>query len=865
MDEVDAVPRPRKQRPRDSFQNELKSTLKQRKTMGLSADLSDTDEDGLGPEISDYSSMRGGRPGSAIKRPEHSSTLKGGLGTTTMGARDLTQLLGHSKGRYDDDDEEVMAANYGRSSGGRHWQSSGLKTPSPTQDLRLSNRTPTFGSPKDQTGKLDSIFGRKTPTKESPTSSKSPQTGLTKEEIIFGRKTPGSDGKRSPNDKRLPGVDGEKWQPPNFRSVSPSSSIEHSRGSRGVTPIDSMLGTISETPREKVTPRIQRSQGPSKEVSPRQTSYGQMPKPQARGSKGDVRVPLLAGDRKTPPIAGERKTPPIAGERKTPPLAGERKTPPITDPRKKTSLLKGEPEGQMKRTTPTLDLFGKSRAAAAQELDSYINKEDQYASKQYKSEKQLGYSRGKAAVNEKGSISSPAGRLSNNRTQSPVGRKTPTSKEKALLEKKSPEEERRLDKPGASLLDFLMDDGSANRPKPKERGRLREGRGQDSLAGEMFAPNRKPSLRSKSPTGRVSPGFQRRKSQEFDKGTSNIIGQPEEMFKSAPEPQRPEDTSSLCEDIPADPNKKIARDEQQARKSGMQITERAKADSAIDTIAEAQTMTFIEPAKKMRPFTANAKVQHRPKPRYGTLPGTAQPLQERQFNSTGDIRDAIYEEWYHERLKSAKKKKKVEDQKKQKEEEEKKKMEVEKRLEAEASYKAWMSKKKETLLIEKEKKEEEEIRKKEKERQEAEEKKLESIKSFQHWKQKKDAMIKRELHRKTEAKEMEEEEKRREEMQKQKERETAFRGWKIKKDRVYQQKSSEKRLVQKTLRQKEEEEKEELRRKEDEAMERYYKWLEQKERQTKQEKKKAKQRKLMGEDEFRPAFRPASRTIPFGH
>ena len=76
----------------------------------------------------------------------------------------------------------------------------------------------------------------------------------------------------------------------------------------------------------------------------------------------------------------------------------------------------------------------------------------------------------------------------------------------------------------------------------------------------------------------------------------------------------------------------------------------------------------------LRPFTASAKVQHRPKPRYGTLPGTTEPLQERQFNSTGDIRDAIYEEWYQERLKSARKKKKEEEKKKQKEEEEKKKV-----------------------------------------------------------------------------------------------------------------------------------------------------------------------------------------------
>ena len=147
----------------------------------------------------DYNTMRAGRPGSAKKRPDPSSSLKGGLGTTTMGSRDLTQMLGYGRGRFDDEDEEVMAANYGRLGGSRNWQSSGLKTPSPTQESRLSNRTPTIGSPKDQTGNLDSIFGRKTPTKESI--SKSPQSGLSKEDIIFGRKTPSSDGKRSPADK----------------------------------------------------------------------------------------------------------------------------------------------------------------------------------------------------------------------------------------------------------------------------------------------------------------------------------------------------------------------------------------------------------------------------------------------------------------------------------------------------------------------------------------------------------------------------------------------------------------------------------------------------------------------------------------
>ena len=289
-----------------------------------------------------------------------------------------------------------------------------------------------------------------------------------------------------------------------------------------------------------------------------------MPKPQARNTK--------AGG-KTPPIVGDRKTPPIAGERNTLPIAGERRTPPITDPRKKSTSGRGDLDGQMKRTTPTLDLFGKSRTVAAQELGSYIGTQDDDDAKERKLEKQLGYSRSKTAVNGKDPVSAKGragagGRFMQDRTKSPSGRKI---SDKSSPERKAQGDETRSDKPGASLLDFLMDDGSANRPKPKERGRLGGGRTQDGFEDSMFASEKRPSLRSKSPTGRKSPGPQRRKSQEFETGVSEIQAQPEEMFKTALEQQRPEDTSSICEDIPADPNRKMARDSQQATKSVVSI------------------------------------------------------------------------------------------------------------------------------------------------------------------------------------------------------------------------------------------------------------------------------------------------------
>lgn len=68
--------------------------------------------------------------------------------------------------------------------------------------------------------------------------------------------------------------------------------------------------------------------------------------------------------------------------------------------------------------------------------------------------------------------------------------------------------------------------------------------------------------------------------------------------------------------------------------------------------------------------------EHRPKPRY-TIPGTPTSqgtLSEMSFNDTMSIRQAVYEEWRKEKLKSARKEKKEQELKKQ--EEEKKKEEV---------------------------------------------------------------------------------------------------------------------------------------------------------------------------------------------
>ena len=78
-------------------------------------------------------------------------------------------------------------------------------------------------------------------------------------------------------------------------------------------------------------------------------------------------------------------------------------------------------------------------------------------------------------------------------------------------------------------------------------------------------------------------------------------------------------------------------------------------------------------------FANRGEKEHRPKPRY-TIPGTPTSqgtLSEMSFSDTMSIRQAVYEEWRKEKMKSARREKKEQELKKQ--EEEKKKEELKRR------------------------------------------------------------------------------------------------------------------------------------------------------------------------------------------
>ncbi|KAK7011640.1 serine arginine repetitive matrix protein 1, partial [Biomphalaria glabrata] len=868
--EADDIPRPRRQRPKDSFQSELQGKLRERRKLGLTDDITDSDEDGFNTYKEYHSKpIKEQRPSSAKRRETHSPDLSAAFGTTTMRTRDLKKLLNHDN--YEDDDDEEVANTFEKSKSAGLWQPPGVKAPSPKQESKFLKQN---AKKTSNTSTLDSVIGRKTPTYEN----------LTKEEIIFGRKTP-TEGKRSPHDWSQ----GDKnWQPPNYRSALQSSPTEVNRGSRGVTPADSLLESISESPRDKMTPRLLRGQ--KSELSPRDSlKHGSKPVPQAR-SKDQSRIsptyrkesdkyerdkdgrekrsptptfeyekkrstPTFENEKKraTPTFENEKKraTPTFENEKKrsTPTFENEKKrsaptfenekkrsTPTFENEKKRsTPTFENEKkrrtptfESEMKKSTPSYeferdhkrnsssDLFGHSRAESKQELDSYIfNDKGRKNDKILQSSEKQRYNRSPSPELKQEYRSKSKEKTLDKLTGNKVtfeGKKEKTG----ILGRKSPlqksfedEEERSQSKGTPNVMDLLTD-----KPKPKMRnGKVNSGGSKEGIN----------SLQNSD--GRKSPSSVSIKTQDsLRKSLSEHSLQAETIYQQ----QRPEDTSSLCEELPPDPNRKLGQSKTEKDNTG---TERSKNDSFIESIAIAQTMTYIgqgKTTKRVRPVTAQAKVQHRPKPRYGLLPGQTEPLTERQFNSTGDIREAIYDEWYKEHLKAAKEKRKIEEQKKKEEQEKKKKEAEQKKLEAEASFKSWSKTKTEILLTEKEKKEAEEKKKREKEEREKEEKKQESLKSFESWKNKKEMLIKKQQRIEAEKKRKNEEELKAKLENEKREKLTAHSGWEKKKKEEELKRLKENSSSKKSEEQRRQEEREALRKKEEEANEKYSKWLEEK-------------------------------------
>lgn len=324
------------------------------------------------------------------------------------------------------------------------------------------------------------------------------------------------------------------------------------------------------------------------------------PIPQSRAKPGDRNSPYA--DRMSP--LNDRKS-----------SYGERKSPLIdTSPTRETG-------GSLKRATPTYDLFGKTRSSAAQEVEDYLQSDKKghkrYAQRdaQFRSpdgRKIPGDTRlSKSPVVEKGQrlTKSAAPTAKDFGRKTPTGKKTPVDakgdfgrKTLGSKEPQSPERKSPLTK-GASLLDFLTEGTQKTKEKPKV---TIKGKQLDDELDDMFGSNKRylankspanlsksanqqhkspidghrPTLRGKGSFeekehGSISPDYMSKRNSMFDRENSDLARRQEESRgiyeasdgkpKTLPK-NRKEDASSVCEEIPLDPNLQMQKAEEKAMK-----------------------------------------------------------------------------------------------------------------------------------------------------------------------------------------------------------------------------------------------------------------------------------------------------------
>ncbi|XP_041368972.1 protein maph-9-like isoform X2 [Gigantopelta aegis] len=814
-DEVDTPIRPRrpsdqssdlyqtrKQKTPDIFQNELADKLKARKKLGLTADLTSEDSDDEVGNLDSHTQFGMKRPQSATKRPDRSPEWHPNHGDTLPRGGD-SSYSSHRQSHYEDDeDREVASATMSGGGGFPTLGGSGLQLPGAKKP-----------SPRDQ---LDSgLHGRKTPTGRHTPGTES--GGLTNEEKIFGRKTPTEEQKskgsffkrKSPATsvtESMAGGDGyenRQWQPPSFNKSATDQRDLHNRtpspaGSRGrKTP--SSLDPISES----ATPRDVRG-----DVQAR-------PRLRRQGS--------TSSDKMSPRTLSVESSP--------------RSDKPTPRPR-----LSGEKEAPKGRTSPLVDIFGKPRRMMDEEEPELESEVKPKPRRRGSSEMSKTAPSGRKTPT---GVKTTAGHGTRTFSKT-LGRSTPNGRKSPLEEK--PKAEKPLKKQ-ESLLSFLTGE---TEPTEAERTSKMRRSSREDLSREHSKDNLKRERSRENLTrDRSRERLTRQRSQDSLGDSAPMIS----LKQSKPAA----DDSSVCEELSYDPQSKT-RKAQTDSTIKLQRSDRKKADEAICEVADAQ-MSFIDPAGKGRQKSATKDrktPKHRPQPRYPTLPGQSTEQPPQNFEDTVAIRQAIYDQWYRDRMKESKKKA-LEQKKKEKEEEEKKKKELEEKEEnRKLAFTAWSEKKHETLKEVARKKKEEERKKEEKEKEEREAKEKDKDKTFTIWKERKDDLIKEKEKVKIRQKKEEEREKQRKQREKEAKNSSAFTSWKSKKEIYLLEKAHEEKRLEKTK--KYEKTAKEL--KEEEAIRKYNEWLKLKENRENEE--RYKRTRLESEMEERPAWSPPNRTVPFG-
>lgn len=495
-------------------------------------------------------------------------------------------------------------------------------------------------------------------------------------------------------------------------------------------------------------------------------------------------------------------------------------------------------------------------------------------------------------------------------TKAASGRRTPTSgpsTDRDTDGRKTPSKSPTLRK--GSILD-MMEDDEKNRTTPKQKGKGKKTRkgshlhsSDEDSADDLRYGNASPSRRSPTFSGRTrqvaSPHGEtkqkRQGNQQFDtRGRSpnrnRNMRSPDDDYNPMSSSQRvprqsrkatrtpnTERDSSLCREVEKDPTlvtKTLQSGSPQPvleRVPKSQRKEKQLLDEVIDSIKDAQgdekTMRFIDPdkttedGKEAKEERTHLK-KYKPKPRYPKSPVKANSTvpQSPSFDSSTNIRDVIFQEWYTERQEKARKEA-LERKKKEKEEKEKKqKAELDKELESKASYDAWKENKSSYDQERAKKKMKEESMKKQKEEELLEKKKI-AEQSYRIWKEDRDAALREKKLQKTNKESRQIEETEDEKNRKRKDSESAYNTWKGKKDKQLKRKERTEKGTTKDL---EEEEKETQKERSKEAEDSYARWMERKEKQDQKKKEQKRQSRYTEAEYTLPAWSPASKTIPAG-
>lgn len=797
-----------KRKPFDPHVNELQAKLRERRKLGLAADMSDSDviednDDGSDEDdilnayrIENRGHRRTDRPSSATKRRSPVST-----GTFDSGISLGDTLRPGQGNRF-------------------------LKTSQISSSSQRKSEMPSITSPKQSP---------KDKLRQSPTDLGS-MSYEQKEAIIMNRKTPTKEMQRqSPVD-----FQNKPWQPPSYRKVSSTPEEDSGDQIGGLmrgrkTPQDPLLESISETP----SPRPRKHSAGDKKSS-------MMPGIDNKSPGRERKSPGL--DRKSPGL--DRRSP---GLDRRSPSADKRS--PITDRKLRESpkpLNLDDPlmstQGTASRPTLKTDVFGSSStmSAALDEEPAAKPRKGRFPSAERKTE---GDRFGRKTPTESDRFSgrkTPTGRKTPVENDRFGGRKTPTGRltRSSVEDEKEKQKSEKREEP--SLMDFLT---GGDAPKEKKKSSL-------------FDDEEDDDKRQKPKPRRPRHEVQKDPEPEQDSFKALLA---RKSYKNARKPQA--DESSVCEELEFEPGMRKAADvtsgetQQNLRSYNKQRSDKQDAEDAIDLVAGEQSSQKIKPIQRPESAkkTTTSKVV-KPKPRH-SLPGTPTPsltLSETQFNDTKSLREAIFNEWKKDRTSTLKAKHAEEKKKKEEEEKKKKEAEQEKRLENEAAYRTWKEKKVPELK-DKVKDKHKEEKKKKLEQEEAERKKKDAEKEFIKWKELNDEKLKEKHKEKKRAEMRKEQEEKEKKRLREKDNESALRVWKSKKEETLKEKAKEERKKKNnTIRYVEAEKKKH----EEEALEKYEEWLAKKDKQKVVEKKV--RYSSMESVEERPAWSPASRTIPYG-